>query len=444
VNHHPKPPGGLLGPGETPGSSASLERGGAEPHGDVPAAHPGGGGPPTGDDRVSPEVAALDAAYVLPTYARQPLEIVAGEGTELIGRDGRRYLDFVTGLSVNNFGHCHPHIVAAIHGQADRLIHCSNLFFTEPQARLAGRLSSLTNGGKVFFANSGAEANEVAIKVARKRARHLGGGVIVTLVDSFHGRTMATLSATGQPEKQRAFSPVVEGFLHVPAGDVDALRQAFRSRRVAAFMAEPVLGESGVRLMPQRFFDEAQTLCEQHHALVIVDEVQTGLGRCGAPFAYQRFGLRPDIVTAAKSLAGGLPMGAAIVGGQAAGVLGPGDHGSTFGAAPVVAGAALAVLDLLDEPGLFERVEERGAQLESWLQRMVDQGSAREVRRLGLMAAVDLSDGGAKAAVTAALDQGILLNATSDTTLRFLPPLIVSAEEIDRVGAFLLEQGEPR
>lgn len=390
-------------------------------------------------ERVSPEVAALDAAYVLPTYARQPLEVVAGEGTELIGRDGRRYLDFVTGLSVNNFGHCHPQIVAAIQRQAQTLIHCSNLFHTEPQARLAARLSDMTNGGKVFFGNSGAEANEAAIKVARKRARHLGGGAIVTLEDSFHGRTMATLSATGQPEKQRAFSPVVEGFLHVPAGDVEALRGAFRSRRVAAVMAEPVLGESGVRVLPQDFFDEMQELCEHHEALLIVDEVQTGLGRCGAPFAYQRYGLLPDIVTVAKSLAGGLPMGAAIVGGRAVGVLGPGDHGSTFGAAPVQASAALAVLDLVEEPGLFELVEARGARLEAWLCRLVDAGVAVDVRRLGLMAAVDLARQGAKEVVGRALAAGILVNATSDVTIRFLPPLIVSDDEIDRVGSFLLD-----
>ncbi len=390
--------------------------------------------------RLSPEVAELDAAYVLPTYARQPLEVVAGLGSELVGRDGRRYLDFVTGLSVNNFGHCHPRVVAAIQEQAARLIHCSNLFHTEPQARLAARLSSLTNGGKVFFGNSGAEANEAAIKIARKRARLLGGGVIVTLEDSFHGRTMATLSATGQPEKQRAFSPVVEGFLHVPAGDVDALRRAFRSRRVAAVMAEPVLGESGVRVLPADFLQEVQELCEQHQALLILDEVQTGLGRCGAAFAYQRFGLLPDIVTIAKSLAGGLPMGATVVGGRAAGVLGVGEHGSTFGAGPVAASAALAVLDLLEEPGLFERVEARGDRLEGWLRRVVEGGAATEVRRLGLMAAIDLTAGGARDAVAAALDAGILLNATSDTTLRFLPPLIVTEEEVDRVGAFLLER----
>lgn len=390
--------------------------------------------------RLSPELAELDAAYVLPTYARQPLEVVAGLGSELVGRDGRHYLDFVTGLSVNNFGHCHPRVVAAIREQAGRLIHCSNLFYTEPQAQLAARLSSLTNGGKVFFGNSGAEANEAAIKIARKRARHLGGGVIVTLEDSFHGRTMATLSATGQPEKQRAFSPVVEGFLHVPAGDVDAVRHAFRSRRVAAVMAEPVLGESGVRVLPAEFLQEVQELCEQHQALLILDEVQTGLGRCGAAFAYQRFGLLPDIVTVAKSLAGGLPMGATVVGGRAAGVLGPGEHGSTFGAGPVAASAALAVLDLLEEPGLFERVEARGDRLEGWLQRIVEGGAATEVRRLGLMAAVDLTDGGARDIVGAALEAGILLNATSDTTVRFLPPLIVTEEEVDRVGAFLLER----
>ncbi|MHB0979778.1 MAG: aspartate aminotransferase family protein [Thermoleophilia bacterium] len=390
--------------------------------------------------RVDARVAALDAAYVLPTYVRQPLEVVAGEGAEVTGRDGRRYLDFVTGLSVSNFGHCHPHVVAAIREQAGRLIHCSNLYLTEPQARLAQRLSALGNGGRVFFANSGAEANEIAIKIARKRARSLGGGVIVTLERSFHGRTMGTLSATGQPEKQRAFGPPLEGFTHVPLGDPDALVTVFRERRVAAFMAEPVLGESGVLLPPPGFLATVDRLCREHDALLILDEVQTGLGRCGAAFAYQRLGLSPDVVTVAKTLAGGLPMGAALVAGRAEGVLEPGDHGSTFGGGPVVAAAALAVLDLLEEEGLYERVEELGARLEGWLRGLEAAGAVSEVRRLGLMAAVDLPGVSAKQVVLDALEAGILLNATSDQTLRFLPPLTVSAEQVDHVGRFLEER----
>ncbi len=387
--------------------------------------------------RVSPEVASLDARYVLPTYARYPLELVAGAGAELLGADGVEYLDFVTGLSVSNFGHCHPHIVAAIQAQAASLIHCSNLYVTRPQAELASRLSALANGGRVFFANSGAEANEVAIKVAKKRAAGGGGGVIVTLERSFHGRTMATLSATGQPEKQAPFAPVLEGFVHVPVGDQTALETVFREGKVAAVLLEPVLGESGVVLVPEGFLKAAQALCEEHDALFMLDEVQTGLGRCGATFAYQRFGLSPDVVTVAKTLAGGLPMGAAIVGGRAEDVLVGGDHGSTFGGAPVVAAAANAVLDLLGEDGLFSRVEERGVRLEGWLDRLVESGAACEVRRLGLMAAVDLVGVSAKQVVLDALEAGILLNATSEMTLRFLPPLIVSDEQIDRVGRFL-------
>jgi acetylornithine aminotransferase len=223
-------------------------------------------------------------------------------------------------------------------------------------------------------------------------------------------------------------------------GDVDALRGVFENGPVAAFMAEPVLGESGIYPLPDEFLLEAARLCGEHDALLIMDEVQTGLGRCGAPFAYQRYGIEPDIVTMAKSLAGGLPMGAAVVAGRAEGVLGLGDHGSTFGGGPVVAAAALAVLDLLEAPGLFDQVEVLGQRLEAWLRGLMDAGVGSEVRRLGLMAAVDLRAGEAKQVASDALAAGILLNATSDTTLRFLPPLIVTPEEIDRVGGFLRER----
>ncbi len=382
-------------------------------------------------------MAELDAECVLPTYARLPLQIVSGRGTEVVGVDGRLYLDFVTGLSVNNFGHCHPRVVAAIREQAGRLIHCSNLFLTEPQARVAARLSNLAGGGRVFFSNSGAEANECALKIARKRATARGGGSIVSVEHSFHGRTIGTLSATGQLSKQAPFGLPLPGYCMVRRHDVSSLRDAFAGAPVAAFIAEPVQGESGVHPLGAEYLREAEVLCRERDALFIMDEVQTGLGRCGASFAYQRYGLDPDVITVAKSLAGGLPMGATIARGSAQDVLTAGEHGTTFGGGPVPGAAALAVLDLLEEPGLFARVEEAGARLEAWLQRLVERGAAVQVRRLGLMVAVDLGEPIAREVVTAGIAEGILVNATSEVTLRFLPPLTVADGEIDRVGEFL-------
>lgn len=390
---------------------------------------------------VRPEVLALDQRYVLPTYARLPLEVVAGDGAELVGPRGERYLDFVTGLSVNNFGHCHPKVVAAIREQTGRLIHCSNLFLTAPQAQVAERLSALVGGGRVFFANSGAEANECALKIARKRSTLSGAGDVtgdVLFVEhSFHGRTIATLSATGGPAKQAAFGLPLPHHRLVPRNDVHALEEAFAAGPVSAFIAEPVQGESGVWPLAQEFLATAESLCRRHDALLIMDEVQSGLGRCGSAFAYQRYGLCPDIVTVAKSLAGGLPMGACIARGQAEDVLTAGDHGSTFAAGPVVSAAALAVLDLLAEDGLFERVRALGARLESWLRGLEDAGKVVDIRRLGLMVGADLADPVAKEVVAAGIEQGILLNATSDVTLRFLPSFVVTEEQIDRVGEFL-------
>ncbi|NLE73622.1 MAG: aminotransferase class III-fold pyridoxal phosphate-dependent enzyme [Actinobacteria bacterium] len=386
---------------------------------------------------VEARASQLDAEYVLPTYNRLPLQIVSGRGTEVVGADGRTYLDFVTGLSVNNFGHCHPRVVAAVREQVGRLIHCSNLFLTEPQARVAARLSGLAGGGRVFFSNSGAEANECALKIARKRGTETGGGRIVFVEHSFHGRTIGTLSATGQPSKQAPFGLPLPGYQMVPRHDADALRASFAAGGVAAFIAEPVQGESGVHPLGAEYLQEAETLCRENDAIFIMDEIQTGLGRCGAPFAYQRYGLNPDVVTLAKSLAGGLPIGATIARNAAANVLTAGDHGTTFGGGPVPGAAALVVLDLLEEPGLFARVEQAGRRLEGWLQRLVDKGAAETVRRLGLMVATDLVEPIAREIVTTGIQEGVLVNATSEVTLRFLPPLTVSDEEIDRVGEFL-------
>jgi len=296
----------------------------------------------------------------------------------------------------------------------------------------------MAGGGRVFFGNSGAEANEAAIKIARKHGRDKGKMVVVTLEGSFHGRTMATLSATGQPDKMIDFAPALQTFRHVAIDDEAALTDAFRKGDVAALLLEPVAGESGVQLISESFLRFGQSLCRDTGALFMVDEVQTGLGRCGAAFAYQRFGLEPDVITVAKSLAGGLPIGAVIARNEAEGVLGLGDHGSTFGGGPVVAAAALAVLNLIAADGLFETVETLGARLESWLHELTLAGAAGDVRRLGLMAAVDLNSKDAHAVVDAARAEGILLNATSSDTLRMLPALIVSEEEIDRVGRFLI------
>lgn len=390
-------------------------------------------------ESVSTRVAERDAKYILPTYKRQPLQIVGGKGTEVFGYDGRCYLDFVNGLSVSNFGHCHPAVVEAVQEQVASLIHCSNLYYTAPQAEAARLLSQAAGGGRVFFGNSGAEANEAAIKIARKCGRAAGKTAVVTLEGSFHGRTMATLSATGQPDKMTHFAPALEVFRHVSIDDEVGLKTAFGKGDVAALLVEPVAGESGVRPVSESFLKLGQDLCRETGALLMMDEVQAGLGRCGAAFAYQRFNLDPDVITVAKSLAGGLPMGAVIARNEAQEVLEAGDHGSTFGGGPVVAAAAVAILGLLAEEGLFERVEESGARLEAWLNRLAEAGVAADVRRLGLMAAVDLKDDDAREVVDAARSAGILLNSTSETTLRFLPALTVSGEEIDRVGSFLME-----
>ncbi len=300
---------------------------------------------------VDPEVAAIDAAFVLPTYARLPLQIVSGSGSEVVGVDGRRYLDFVTGLSVCNFGHCHPRMVAAIQRQAAQLIHTSNLFLTEPQAQLARRLSRLANGGRVFFANSGAEANECALKIARKWGRERGGGSIVYLEHSFHGRTMGTLSATGQPSKQEPFGLPLPGYRMLPRHDIGALRSVFAQEPVAAFIAEPVQGESGVHPLGAAYLQEAQALCARHDALFIMDEVQTGLGRCGALRVHA---LRPG---SSRCHAGQEPgrrpaHGRRHCPGQSRRRAARRRARHHLRGGPVPAAAALAVLDLLEEEDL--------------------------------------------------------------------------------------------
>jgi acetylornithine/N-succinyldiaminopimelate aminotransferase len=376
------------------------------------------------------ELQALEREHVVPAYARMPVEFVRGEGARLWDADGNEYLDFQTGLAVTSLGHSHPAVVAAIREQAARLVHVGNLFYTEPGMRLAERLASSSLGGKVHFANSGTEANEAALKLARKAKP---GGTIVSVHGGFHGRTYGSLSATPQESKQAPFAPLVPGFVAVAptaaavAGAVDD--------RTAAVILEPVQGESGVHVLDDELLHAARAACDEHRAALIYDEVQCGLGRTGTLWAYEDAGVVPDLMTSAKALGGGLPIGALICGPRLADVFEAGDHGSTFAGGPVACAAAHAVLDVVGDPALLASVRELGARLAGALARLPRVG---EVRGRGLMLACDLDGGGAPELVRRVLlEQRLVLNATGPATLRFLPPLTVGEAEVDEALARL-------
>jgi acetylornithine/N-succinyldiaminopimelate aminotransferase len=361
--------------------------------------------------------------HLLPTYARFPVEFVRGEGTRLWDADGNEYLDCLTGISVSSVGHCHPKVVEAIREQAGRLLHVGNLYFTEPMTRLADRLATSSLGGGVFFTNSGAEANEAALKLVRKNKQ---GGDIVVLHGGFHGRTYGALSATPQESKQAPFAPLVPGFRAVEP-TAEAIRAAVDDR-TAAVVLEVIQGESGVRVLGEDVLRAAREACDRHGAALVFDEVQTGMGRTGSLWAYEQVGVVPDALTTAKALGGGLPIGALVTGERLANVFAPGDHGSTFAGGPVVAAAALAVLDVLDDPALLARVRANGERLRAALEELP---GVTGVRGRGLMNAFDLVDGGAPdLARRALLEQRLVVNATGPATIRLLPALIAEEAEI--------------
>jgi predicted acetylornithine/succinylornithine family transaminase len=352
-----------------------------------------------------------------------PVEFVRGEGARLWDGEGTEYLDFQTGLAVNSLGHCHPAVVEAIREQAQRLIHVGNLFYSEPSLRLAARLAESSLGGKVHFANSGTEANEAAIKVARKAKPQ---GTIVSVHRGFHGRTYGSLSATPQESKQAPFAPLVPGFLAVEP-TAEAIVAAV-DERTAAVVLEPVQGESGVYVLGDDVLRAAREACDAHGAALIFDEVQCGLGRTGTLWAYQHSGVVPDAMTSAKALGGGLPIGALITGERLADVFAPGDHGSTFAGGPVQCAAGLAVLDVLDET-LLARVRELGEHL---LHAVAELPGVTEVRGRGLMIAFELAERSAPELVNRALtEQRLVLNATGPTTVRLLPPLVIDQAQAD-------------
>jgi predicted acetylornithine/succinylornithine family transaminase len=381
-----------------------------------------GGGVDGGQEEPVSSVAWADD-YLTANYARYPVEFVRGEGVRLWDAEGHEYLDFLTGISVSSVGHCHPAVVAAIREQAGRLLHVGNLYYTDPMSRLARRLAESSLGGRVFFTNSGAEAVEAALKCARKAKR---GGTIVSVHGAFHGRTYGALSATPQEAKQAPFAPLVGGFLAVPP-TVGALSGAVDDA-TAAVILEPIQGESGVHVLPDEVLRCARELCDRHRAALIFDEVQTGLGRTGVPWAYQHAGVVPDLLTTAKALGGGLPIGAMITGERMADTFAPGDHGSTFPGGPVVCAAAHAVLDVLLDDALLARGRELGERLRESLAVLPH---VTAVRGRGLMIGFDLDLDAPRIARRALLEERLVINATGPVTLRLLPALILAEGDAD-------------
>jgi acetylornithine/N-succinyldiaminopimelate aminotransferase len=361
---------------------------------------------------------------LLETYARYPVTFARGEGARLWDAEGREYLDFLSGISVSSVGHCHPAVVAAVREQSERLLHVGNLFFTEPMSTLAERLAAGSLGGGVFFTNSGAEAVEAALKLARKAKQ---GGDVVTLRRGFHGRTFGALSATPQEAKQAPFAPLVPGFRAVDP-TADAVAGAVDGR-TAAVVLEPVQGEGGVWVLPDELLHAARAACDEHGAALVFDEIQCGLARTGRLWAYEHAGVVPDALTTAKALGGGLPIGALVTGERLRGVLAPGDHGSTFAGGPVVAAAAHATLDVLEEPALHARVTALGARLAEGVAALP---GVTAVRGLGLMLAFDLVGVDAPALVRRALlEEHLVVNATGPATVRLLPPLVIGEAQAD-------------
>jgi acetylornithine/N-succinyldiaminopimelate aminotransferase len=377
------------------------------------------------------ELQGLERDYAIPTYVRNPVQFVRGSGVRLWDADDNEYLDFLAGISVLNVGHCHPRVVQAVRDQAGRLSHVSNLYYTEPALKLSAALAESSLGGKVFLCNSGAEANEAAIKLAR-RARP--GGNVVVLEAAFHGRTYGALSATPQETKQAPFAPLVPGFVVVPK-DPGALSAAVDSR-TAAVLLEPIQGETGIHVISDELLSAAREACDRSGAALIFDEIQTGMGRTGTLWAYEQTDVVPDAITSAKALGGGLPIGALITGPRLGDTLQPGDHGSTFAGGPVVASAARVALEICSDPELLARVRVAGERLAAGLATLP---YATAVRGRGLMLAIDVDPDidAADLARRALLEQRLVVNATGPATIRLEPPLIVSDDELDEAVARL-------
>jgi acetylornithine/N-succinyldiaminopimelate aminotransferase len=375
------------------------------------------------------------------TYKRFPIVITKGKGCSLWNTEGKKYIDFVSGIAVCNLGHAHPKVSEALSKQADILLHVSNLYYTEPQIELACRLTENSFADRVFFCNSGAEANEAAIKLARKYFKDKGEKEryrIVTMEKSFHGRTMATLSATGQEKIRKGFEPILEGFDHIPFNDIDALQKSI-GPSTCAVLLEPIQGEGGVRCPDPDYLKAVRRLCDETEVLLIFDEIQTGMGRTGKFFAYEHFGIEPDIMTLAKALANGLPIGAMLAREEVAEVFGPGSHASTFGGTPIVTAASVQVVKVLLEENIIHHCAKIGAYFKERLSGLkAKHESIVDVRGMGLLLGMKLEMEG-DTIVKSCMEKGFLINCIQGNILRFIPPLIIEKEEIDALVACLDE-----
>ena len=380
-------------------------------------------------------VSKLADRHLLGNYRRFPIALAKGRGMHVWDESGKRYLDFVAGIAVDVLGHCHPEVVRAIRQQAGTLLHVSNLYHIRPQAELARELTKQCFADRAFFCNSGTEANEAAIKLARKAMSDRGEPKrieIITTLASFHGRTLGALSATGQKKMKAGFGPMVPGFKHVPFDDVRAVEQAVTSK-TCAVMLEPLQGETGVNTPSKNYLKELRKLCDRKKILLILDEIQTGMGRTGHLFAHQGMGVTPDIMTLAKGLGGGVPIGALLTTEKLAATLGPGTHGTTFGGNPLVCAAGLAVTKIVSAKAFLKRVQRAGNYLKKELKKLGDRtGVIQNIRGEGLMIGVDITLP-SPAVASACLERGALVNAIAPNTLRFVPPLIVTEREIDRL-----------
>lgn len=371
-------------------------------------------------------------SHVMNTYARLPVTFSHGEGCRITDTDGKEYLDALSGIAVSTLGHAHPRLVAAIAAQAGRMLHTSNLYRIAEQEQLADKLCALSGMAEVFFGNSGAEANEAAIKLARfyghKKSVELP--TVIVMEKAFHGRTMATLSATGNRKAQAGFEPLVSGFVRVPYGDIEAIKAvAEHNKNIVAVMLEIIQGEGGIHLADPAYYRGIRELCDAHDWLMICDEVQCGMGRTGKWFGYQQAGIQPDIATLAKGLGSGVPIGACMAGGKAAGLFGPGNHGSTFGGNPLAAKAALTTIDVMEQDGLLANAAQMGALIRQLFgEALAGVKGVVDIRGHGLMIGLEL-DRPCGALVGKALEAGLLINVTAECVIRFLPPLIFSERD---------------
>lgn len=388
---------------------------------------------------ITRETFELFTKYVVPNYNRNPIVMTKGKGVHLWDSEGRKYLDLFSGWAVSGLGHCHPRVVKALKKQARTLQHVPNVYYSLPQGRLAQLISEKSFGGQCFFCNSGAEANEAAIKLARLYHSSQGRYKIITMHNSFHGRTIATITATAQPKYQKGFAPLLEGFTYVPFNDLDAARQAV-DKETCAIMIEPVQGEGGINIVTNEYLQGLRGLCDERKLLLILDEVQCGMGRTGKYFAYQHYDISPDIMTLAKSLGGGTAIGAMVARPEVAKCLVPGTHASTFGGNPLACAASIAVFETIDKEGLLENAARMGnyslERLRSLQERFPQHIS--EVRGLGLMIGIELQKEGSQL-VRMCLDKGLILNCTHEKVIRFMPPLGVSKAHLDK-GIVVLEK----